>query len=68
MVRYPDDGFLCSDSLASSHGMSLQAVDAHFPPHKLLVQAAVLAYPPCHPQLPPTPPTLPSLKITNDNL
>ena len=65
---YPDDGFLSSDSLASRHGVRLQAVDAHLPPHKLLVKPAVLAHPPCYPQLPPAPPTLPCLHNTNHSL
>ena len=65
---YPDDGFLSSDSLASRHGVRLQAVDAHLPPHKLLVKPAVLAHPPCYPQLPPAPPTLPCLHNTNQAL
>ena len=60
---HPGNGFFSSHSLTCRHGMGLQAVDAHLPPHKLLIQAAMLAHPPRYPKLTPTPPTLPRLHV-----
>lgn len=59
----PNDGFFSGDGLASSHGMRLQAVHANLPPHKVLIQAAVLAHSPTDPQLTPAPAALPCLQI-----